>query len=277
MDFVFRRTYRGPIRLAVFDWAGTTVDYGCLAPVQVFVDVFKLRGVEITLDEARGPMGLAKKDHIEALSKTAPIAARWREAHGHDCTEQEVTDMYEKDFKRMQVESTANFTDLIPGIVECVRDLRARGIKIGSSSGYFTEAMELVYRAAERQGYMPDSNFCTSDVPAGRPEPWMMYANMREARAFPPEGVIKIGDTDPDIGEGVNAGTWTVGVSKSGNEVGLTEEEVNRLTPQDRALRISLAERKLRKCGAHYVVETVRDLPAIVDRIERRLRSGDRP
>ncbi len=43
-----------------FDWAGTTVDYGCFAPLEVFMKIFQKRGVEITAAEARKPMGLLK-------------------------------------------------------------------------------------------------------------------------------------------------------------------------------------------------------------------------
>ena len=37
----------------IFDWAGTTVDYGCFAPVQAFVEAFREFGVEPTMDETR--------------------------------------------------------------------------------------------------------------------------------------------------------------------------------------------------------------------------------
>ena len=44
----------------IFDWAGTTVDYGCFAPVQAFVEVFKHYGIEPTMEEVREPMGDAE-------------------------------------------------------------------------------------------------------------------------------------------------------------------------------------------------------------------------
>ena len=277
MDFVFRRSYRGPIKLAVFDWSGTTIDYGCLAPTVVFIDVFKQRGVESTIEQSRAPMGLMKKDHIRAISRHDDVVAQWRKVHGQDCQESDVEDMFEKDFKRQQLECIANYTQLIPGTLECIAELKRRGIKIGSTTGYFTEAMQINLREAAKQGYSPDSNFCASDVPAGRPEPWMLLANMQATRTFPPEAVIKIGDTQPDVGEGLNAGAWTIGVSKTGNEVGLSEEELGQLTEQEQDARIARAERTLRQCGAHYVVEGIKDVPRIVDLVHERLRVGERP
>lgn len=49
------------IECVIFDWAGTVVDYGCMAPVGAFTKVFSNRGIDITIAEARAPMGLHKK------------------------------------------------------------------------------------------------------------------------------------------------------------------------------------------------------------------------
>ncbi|MBN1345230.1 MAG: phosphonoacetaldehyde hydrolase, partial [Phycisphaerae bacterium] len=256
MNFVFKRSYRGPVKLAIFDWAGTTMDYGCYAPAVVFIEVFKLRKVEITMEQARAPMGLMKKDHIRAISKIDEVAALWKKVHGKDCTEDDVADMFEKDFKRLQIACIADYSKLIPGTLETMAEMKKRDIKIGSSSGYFTEAMEINHREAKKQGYCPDSNFCASDVPAGRPEPWMVIGNMQATRIFPPEAVVKIDDTTPGIGEGLNAGTWTVGLSKTGNEVGLTAAEIDALSPDVRQRKLARADMNLRQAGAHFVIES---------------------
>jgi len=277
MDFTYRREYRGPIKLVIYDWAGTTLDYGCYAPAVVFVEVFKRRGVEISMAEARLPMGLKKVDHIRAISQQDEVAARWQQTHGRPCAEDDVQDMFEADFKPLQIECIGRYTDLIPGTVEAVDALRAQGIKIGSTSGYFTEAMEINYREAERQGYKPDANACASDVPAGRPEPWMVLSNMQQLRIFPPEAVIKIDDTKPGVEEGLNAGTWAVGLSKTGNEVGLNEEELAALPDEEVQRLVARADDGLRKAGAHYVVESITETPQVVAEIQERVRRGERP
>ena len=277
MDFVYQRSYRGPVKLAILDWAGTTVDYGCYAPAVVFIEVYKRRGVEITMEQARRPMGLKKLDHIRAISKQDEVAELWKQVHGKACTEEDVQDMFDKDFVPLQVACIGDYAKIIPGTVEAVNELRSRGIKIGSTSGYFTEAMEINYREAEKQGYMPDSNACASDVPAGRPEPWMVLSNMQQLRIFPPEAVVKIDDTKPGIDEGLNAGTWTIGLSKTGNEVGLNEEELAALPEDEVRRKVARAEEGLLKSGAHYVVESVVEVPQIITKIEERLQRGDRP
>ena len=277
MNFVYHRIYKGPVRLVIFDWAGTTMDYGCYAPAVVFVEVFKRRGVEITMEQARRPMGLKKLDHIRAISQQDEVAALWRKVHGKACAEADVQDMFEKDFVPLQVACIADYSEVIPGTVETVNELRSRGMKIGSTSGYFTEAMEINFLEAKKQGYVPDVNACASDVPAGRPEPWMVLSNMQQARVFPPEAVVKIDDTKPGIEEGLNAGTWTIGLAKTGNEVGLNERELAALPTDEVRRKIERAADGLAKSGAHYVVESIVDVPPVIAEIDQRLKIGDRP
>ena len=277
MEFVFQRSYRGPVKLVIFDWAGTTLDYGCYAPAVVFIEVFNRHGVEITMEQARQPMGLKKADHIRAISRQDEVADLWNEAHGRDCTEADVQEMFEKDFVPLQVACIADYSELIPGTVEATNELRSRRMVIGSTSGYFTAAMEINLREAKKQGYTPDANVCASDVPAGRPEPWMVLSNMQQARVFPPAAVVKVDDTKPGIAEGLNAGTWTIGLSRTGNEVGLNERELAALPEEEVQRRVARAADGLAAVGAHYVVESIADVPAIIDEIELRLKMGDRP
>ena len=271
MEYIYQRKYRGPIKLVILDWAGTTIDYGCYAPAVVFIEVFKRRGVDITMAQARIPMGLKKIDHIRAILKQDEVAQLWRQVHGREGTEDDVRDMFEKDFVPLQIECIGNYAKLIPGTAEAVNELRSRGIKIGSTTGYFTEAMEICYREAKKQGYVPDSSVCSSDVPAGRPEPWMVFGNMQKLRIFPPEAVVKVDDTKPGIEEGLNAGVWTIGLSKTGNEVGLNEEELAKLPEEVVRRKIATAEEGLLKTGAHYVVESIADVPDVVLKIEERM------
>jgi len=268
------RRYRGPIKLVILDWAGTTMDYGCYAPAVVFIEVFKQRGVQISMEQAREPMGLHKRDHIRAISRMPEVSAAWSNAHGRPCTEDDVEDMFQNYFKPLQLECIGRYATLIPGTLECVEKLRAKGIKIGSTTGYFKEAAEINYAEAANQGYVPDSSLCATEVPAGRPEPWMVLRNMENTRTYPPAAVVKVGDTLPDVGEGLNAGVWTVGLARTGNEVGLTEEELDALPPDEVTAKVARATENLRRAGAHYVVDTIAQVPEILLQIEERLKAG---
>jgi phosphonoacetaldehyde hydrolase len=267
----------GKVRLVILDWAGTTVDYGCYAPTVVFVEVFRLKGVDISVAQARAPMGRAKREHIKAISQQPEVAEMWRAKHGKDCSDADVDDMFEQHFRPLQIECIARYAGLIPGTLDAVAALRAKDMLIGTTTGYFTEAAEINRQEAERQGFAPDTMVCASDVPAGRPEPWMVMRNMELTGVFPPSVVVKVGDTLPDIGEGRNAGTWTVGLSKTGNEIGLNEEELNALPDSEVNGRIAKAKRALYDAGAHFVVECIVDVPGVVDEIEQRLQKGERP
>lgn len=276
MKFTFERKYRGPIQAVILDWAGTTMDYGCYAPAVVFIEVFKRQGVEISMEESREPMGAHKLVHIRAISRIPAVARRWQEAHGRPCTEDDVQSMFEQ-FVPLQLDCLADYADLIPGTLDVVAELRRQGIKIGSTTGYTHEMMELLMAQAAQRGYEPDATVCATDVPAGRPEPWMCLRNAEQLRVYPMEACVKIGDTLPDIDEGLNAGMWTVGLAKSGNELGLNEEEIGALPADELQARLDRAYGRMASAGAHYVVDTIADVLPVIERIGRQLAAGERP
>ncbi|MBC8876692.1 MAG: phosphonoacetaldehyde hydrolase [Planctomycetes bacterium] len=276
MTFCYRRTYQGPVKLVILDWAGTTMDYGCYAPAVVFIEVYRRKGVDISIEEAREPMGAHKLVHIRKISQIPAVARRWQEVHGRPCTEDDVQAMFEE-FVPLQLDCLAEYADLIPGTLETVAELRARGIKIGSTTGYTREMMELLLREAADRGYEPDATVCASDVPAGRPEPWMCLANAQTLGVYPMEACVKVGDTLPDIDEGLNAGMWTIGLAKTGNEVGLNEQEIAELPAAELQRRLDRAYQRMAQSGAHYVVDTVADVLPLIDQIQERLASGERP
>jgi phosphonoacetaldehyde hydrolase len=260
----------------VLDWAGTAVDYGCMGPVAVFLEVFSRRGVSPTIHEARGPMGLMKKDHIRAMCAMPALAARWEAVHGRPPDEGDVDAMY-RETEPLMVECIKNHAELIPGLLEAVAAFRDLGLKIGSSTGYTGPMMEVLRPEAARQGYRPDSAWCSTDVPAGRPYPWMCYRNAIDLGVYPMEAMVKIGDTVSDVREGLNAGMWTVALSKSGNELGLPLEQVRAMPPSELAGRLAAIEDRLVAAGAHYVIEDISQAPGVLADISDRLSQGELP
>jgi len=276
MSFVFRRSYAGPVRALITDLANTVVDFGSCAPAGAFVELFRRQGVEITDEQARGPMGLQKKDHIRVLTRLPEVAARWRQAHGAACREEDVDRMYQE-FIPLQLEVLPRYGGLIPGVLEAVRAVEKRGVRIAATTGYNREMMETVLEAAAPQGFAPEAAVCASDVPAGRPAPWMNLRCLEALGVYPPEAAVTIGDTVPDVEAGLNAGMWTVGVARTGNMLGLAPEEIVALGADDLDRRLAAARRKLRACGAHFVVDGFGDCPAVLDEIGRRLAAAGRP
>jgi phosphonoacetaldehyde hydrolase len=270
------RSAKSGIAGVIFDWAGTTVDFGCFAPTVSIVEAFARRGVMLTLAEARGPMGLEKKEHMRRLLAEPGISMRWKEATGSDPGPQDTDSLYEDLEPRLAL-AVKRHADLVPGTVELADELRTWGIKIGSTTGYLRPLMDILTAEAARQGFSPDATVCPSDVPAGRPYPWMCFLIAMKLELFPPHRVVKIGDTPADMQEGVNAGMWTIGVTLSGNEVGLSEQGLKALPDDQRTALCEKASRRLREAGAHYVTESVATCRAVLARIEERLMRGEHP
>jgi phosphonoacetaldehyde hydrolase len=140
------------LKAAVFDWAGTIIDFGSRAPMGAFVEVFQRFGVTLTVAEARGPMGLPKLDHIRALGELDSVRSQWRAAKGSDFDEAAAQAIYEV-FVPLNAEVVSDFADLVPGAAQTVSALRARGLKIGSTTGYTRDIMERLLPLAAAQGY----------------------------------------------------------------------------------------------------------------------------
>ena len=276
MTFRYHRSYRGPIRSVILDWAGTTMDFGCMAPAVVFIEVYKRQQVPISMDEARAPMGAHKRVHIKKISEQDAVRERWQEAHGRLPNDDDVDAMF-AEFVPLQLECLSEYSDMIPGALDTVEQCKKRGYKIGSTTGYLPEMMEINVRDAERQGYVPDSTVSAGQVPAGRPYPFMCLQNMINMQVSPVEACVKVDDTVPGVEEGLNAGMWTVGLAISGNEVGLPLGEWEALPEDVKQAKRERAYRRMETCGSHYVVDTIADLMPCLDDIEARLARGERP
>ncbi|MCO0598077.1 phosphonoacetaldehyde hydrolase [Peribacillus butanolivorans] len=260
----------GKVQAVIFDWAGTTVDYGCFAPVQVFVEVFSIRGIDITIEEARKPMGLLKIDHIRELLKMTRISNLWVTAFGKEPNEKDVNALY-RDFEDLLFKVLQNYAKPVPGLIELVSSLRQQGIKIGSTTGYTREMIDVVAGEAKKWGYQPDSIVASSEVPTGRPDPWMCFQTAINLQVYPLSKIVKVGDTISDIKEGIHAGMWTVGVLKGGSEIGLSEQEINEMDPYELKKRMKNAENRFLNAGADFVIDEIGDLLEIIDRINYRL------
>ena len=198
-------------QLIIFDWAGTTVDYGCFAPVNAFALAFQKFGVNPTVEEIRAPMGMLKRDHIRTMLAMPAIQRQWQENQGA-ADEAAVEKLYGV-FEDSLMESLADYAAPKPGVVETVEALRAQGIRIGSTTGYTDQMMAVVTQGAARQGYAPDAWFSPDSVQGlGRPYPYMIYANMAQFQIPSVADVVKVGDTVADIQEGKNAGILSLGV-----------------------------------------------------------------
>ena len=258
------------IRLVVFDFAGTIIDHGCMAPIIAFVDALKQSGIELSVEQARQSMGLHKRDHIRELLRLQPISEQWSAAHGRSWSESDVQAIYEK-FLPLQADVARSHAELIPGVLQCAQFLRDEQIAIGSSTGYPRTVLSPVLDEVVRQGLQLDCSVCADEVPAGRPAPWMIYQNMQALGIFPPSSVVKVGDTVPDIVAARNAGAWSVGVTETGSHFGVSVEQLQTLDADERTERHEAVARQFTAAGAHAVITSVAELPTLLSSTEWRV------
>ena len=262
------------IQAAILDWAGTVVDHGSRAPMGAFVRAFAQFGVVISIGDARGPMGMAKWDHIRAVGQIPSVAAAWRARHGRDFAEGDVDAIFQV-FEPMNIAAVRDHADIIPGAIAAIDALRARGVRIAGTTGYTRPIMDVLEPLAAASGYVPELTVCAGDLPAGRPTPLMMWYAMAKLGVWPAAGVVKVDDTAPGIGEGRAAGTWTIGIALTGNAVGLSAEELATLPQAERARLRNHATVELR--DADMVIDRIADLPQAVAANDARLAAGQRP
>ncbi len=264
------------LRAVVLDWAGTIVDFGSRAPVSALECVFAAAGVPVTVAEVRASMGLAKKAHIRSILGIPRVREAWVLKHGGPPSEAAVEQLY-AEFIPNQIRVLANYSQLIPGAAEAIARMRSRGLKIGTTTGYNRAMLDYLLDRAAAQGFVPDSAVCPDDVRAGRPLPWMCYLTAIRLEAHPLDAFVKIGDTPADVEEGRNAGMWTIGVTRTGNEAGVTEEEWAQLSVVNREGLLNSTRRRLEQAGAHYTAPSVAECDSILDAIDARLAMGARP
>jgi len=264
------------IQAAILDWAGTVVDCGSLAPMGAFVRAFAELGVTIGVDDARGPMGMAKRDHIAAVLAVPSVAAAWRARHGM-APDLPAMERVFAVFEPLNVESVVEHAAMIPGAADALAQLAAMSVRVGSTTGYTRPIMRRLMPVAATAGYVPEVVVCAGDLAAGRPSPLMMWHAMAAMGVWPAWTVVKVDDTPVGVGEGRAAGTWTVGVALTGNIVGLDAYNLAALPDAERARLRARATAEFQAVGTDLVIDSIASLPDAVRALDRRIAAGERP
>jgi phosphonoacetaldehyde hydrolase len=261
----------------VLDWAGTIVDFGSLAPMGAFVELFARHQVEITIDEARVPMGLPKIEHIDALGRMPTIADQWQALHGKPFSQDDAQQLL-KEIEPMSAKAALDRSTFIPGFMTVYHALKNQGLAFATTTGYTRKIMTPLIEIARVQGFTPALVVCCDDVAHSRPDPMGMQACLQAMGLHGKAAqVIKVDDTAPGLAEGLAAGSWTVGVAISGNALGWTQETWEQTSNTDKAKARALASAVLQAAGAHEVIDSVAELPLAIARIEQRMAMGETP
>lgn len=261
---------RQQIKAVIFDWAGTTVDHGCFAPIYAMQNAFSKHGLDVTLDEIRKPMGMLKIDHIRAVLHMKRVLNNFKEKNNREPTEDDIELVY-KDFEKGIFAVLNKHAKLIKGVKETVETLRDKHIRIGSTTGYTREMLDVVAASASEQGYEPDYSITSDEVEHGRPEPDMIRENMRALKIKDPRTLVKVGDTIVDIQEGKNAGCWSVGVVVGSSMMGVNQKELESIKPEQLEERIDVIKQEMLLAGADFVIDRITDLPELVQSINQEL------
>jgi phosphonoacetaldehyde hydrolase len=262
-----------PVKAVIFDWAGTVIDFGSMAPVEAMIAAFAAHGVAISEADVRRDMGRAKRDHIAAILEEPNITARWTAANGAAPTTVDRDAIH--DALEPLIAVAAARADLIPGAAEAIAALATLGVKIGSGTGYTRATMDGVIPRAAAQGYSPQVVVCSGETPSGRPAPLMTWKALIELDAWPARACVKVDDAAVGIQEGRLAGCWTIGVAASGNGVGLSLDAYRALPQVDRLARVAASTRLLEAAGADYVIDTVAEIGPVLDEIAARIAAGE--
>jgi len=258
------------IECVIMDWAGTAVDFGCFAPVNAFIKAFEEIDIHITTAEVRIPMGMAKIEHIRRLLGMERIEKTFKNKYNRDWNEDDVVQL-NRSFEKYLFATLTDYANPIPHVVDTVSMLRQKGIKFGSTTGYTRAMMDVVEPSARAKGYFTDYCATPDGLPKGRPAPFMIYRNMIDLNIQNTDNVVKIGDTIEDIREGLNAKVWTIGVAVGSSELGLSEAEVNEVSELALNEKTADVRHKMMDAGAHFVIDTMAELPGIIEHINCKL------
>ena len=266
----------------MLDCSGTTMDRYVDAPAIVFVEVFRKFGLEITMPEARAPMGLRKDLHIKAITEIASVRERFVAQFGREPNQGDVDRMF-ADFVPTQLALLrgGNYHELLPGVGEVVQALQRAGVKIGVTTGFTRDMLDLLLAGGAKQGFVPDVTCAGDEVEMPRPTAYMVIKNLERLGVYnlvhAMRRTIKVDDTVSGAGEGAPM-CWRVAVSKWSNYVADSWDAVRAMSADELAARERASKEKLmRESGAHYVIDDLRDLPAVIDDVNRRLAAGENP
>ncbi len=277
-----RENTQNSVGYVMLDCSGTTMDRYVDAPAIVFVEVFKRYGLEINMDEARKPMGLRKDLHIKAITEIPSVRQRFKAKFGREPSQDDVDKMFAV-FVPVQIEllKKGNYHELLPGTAEVVQKMQRDGIKIGVTTGFTRDMLDILLGGALGQGFRPDTACAGDEVEMPRPTAYMVIKNLERLGVYNLKNAmrrtVKVDDTVSGAGEGAPL-CWRVAVSKWSNYVVDSWAVAKTLSAEQLKEREQASKEKLTvESGAHYVIDDLRDLPAVIAEINQRLAKGESP
>jgi len=271
------------IRACIFDLGGTIVDRYSLTPLIAFRKAFKNYGIDLCPSLIRRDMGLNKMDHIDKIFEDSDIQKQWLGRNLERIDDRMKKELF-KNFSNIQKIETIERMKIIPQTKKCIQYLQDNDILTGVTTGFDYEQTMRVKSLLEVYNIHLDSYVSSTclDLPS-RPQPYMIHKNMDNLKLDDPKRIIKLDDTVSGIQEGLNAGCLTVGVARWSINMGINNyEDMMRLDNvimdgsnnyslnyHDQKEKLKKSREILEKSGAHYVIDTLEELPGIIEHINR--------
>ena len=254
------------IRCCIFDLGGTIVDKYSLSPLLSLSNAFGLRRIMIPSNILSKDMGKMKLDHIKLLCNEPVVKDKYPDL--------DPIDVY-RDFNKFQINYMDNYLDIIPETKQCIKYLDDKSIRTGITTGFNKEQMDIAIEKLRLDGIILESAVSSSCIPnASRPNPDMINENMDRLNIRSPKHVIKIDDTEVGIQEGINAGCYTVGVAKWSINMNVYTYAIKHLLNSSNSdvesmlyYKLEESRKKLKDAGADYVIDTLDELPKVIDSI----------
>lgn len=272
------------IKTVILDNSGTFVDPYVIAPAITFQKIFNNYKIPITMEEARGPMGLRKELHIAEILKIPRIQDEFFKRYGRKSNEEDIMNMY-SDFIPTQLKILPEYCQLLPKVKETVDIMKDDGIKIGTTTGFNREMVNCIVEKVKEKGIEFDHTVAGDDFPKEylhlgvRPKPFMLYQNLFKLDAWPIQSVVKVDDTISGIQEGISAGCWSVGITDYSNYMNINSlDEWESLNDIEKYARREYSRNKIiKESGAHYVINEFDELLQVIQDINERLIRGETP
>jgi len=222
-----------PVKLAVFDLAGTTVaDDNAVAAA--FQKAFEIYGYRVAEEDIKPLMGYKKPVAIQIML----------EKMGVEPDEDLAGDIH-REFEIVMIDHYEYSPEVkaMPGAEDVMLQLKERGIKIALNTGFSKVIADTILsRLQWIEKGIADDFIASDEVEEGRPQPFMIQTLMQRAGIDDPKEVIKIGDTEVDVNEGINAGCVMVVAVTTG---AFTRSQLEPYAPD-------------------YIIDNLSELPALI-------------
>lgn len=254
--------------VVIFDWLGTLSNECSIWAAKNFQDAFKHLGLNVTMEEARGPMGLKKQEHAEILLfKTPRILEQFRKVYNRNPNGQDIARL----LKLYEGGDVSGYDQLLPGLVSTQHFIKyVLGFKMGMTTGFDRVVANKFIHPALQQGLLLDSSATSDEVKRGRPFPDGIVKNLRELGLatgieHAAKTLIKVDDTCVGIEEGRQAGAWTVGVYGTGSYMNVNSlEQIKEMDQDEWILRALNSMSKLSNAHPNFLVPSVNYLPGVI-------------